>query len=66
MLSKKMVNFIRLKNQYLRPVFTYLNVNHLNIRNMILIVQENDEFGQAEEDMEDTFNAGLIMTNAKL
>lgn len=45
MLSNKMENFIRMKNHNIRPVFTYLNVSHLNVRNMILIVQENDEFG---------------------
>lgn len=34
-----------MKNGYVKPVFTYLNVDSQNFRNMILIVQENEDFG---------------------
>lgn len=44
MLGKRLSLFMRTKSNYLKPVVLFLNVNHLNIRNMILLVEETDEY----------------------
>jgi hypothetical protein len=44
MINNKRNMFLRQKNGYVVPVQTYLFVNYLNRRSMILIFEPNEEF----------------------
>lgn len=47
---------MKLKSGYIKPVITYLNVNHLNVKNMILLIDENESFNLFEDEKEDHGN----------
>ena len=49
MINNKKEHFIKVKSGYVIPVYTFLSINHLNIQNMILVVEPNDSFSPFEE-----------------
>ncbi|CDW73414.1 pas pac sensor signal transduction histidine kinase [Stylonychia lemnae] len=51
-INQKRELFVKIKSGYLVPIITYLCINHHNIRNLILIVEKNENYSifQDEED----------------
>eukprot|EP00347_Sterkiella_histriomuscorum_P020578 403337267 len=68
LLSKRVQLFMKTKSGYMKPVELYLNVNHQNIKTMILLVDENEDFNLFEKDKEDIVlnQTGFMIVDSQL